>query len=88
MNYVINAFRHRIYKLGVGSTFPNVTSKDLAAIQIPFPSFDTQQQIVAGLEAEQTLIAANRELIACFEKKIQATLARVWGDAEPDTVEA
>ena len=28
---------------------------------------------------EQTLFAANRELIARFEKKIQATLARVWG---------
>jgi len=28
-------------------------------------------------------IAANRELIARFEKKIQATLARVWGEDEP-----
>ena len=27
--------------------------------------------------------AANRELIARFEKKIQATLARVWGEAAP-----
>ena len=29
-------------------------------------------------KAEQALINANRELIARFEKKIQATLARVW----------
>lgn len=28
---------------------------------------------------EQALFAGNRELIARFEKKIQATLARVWG---------
>jgi type I restriction enzyme M protein len=33
---------------------------------------------VAEIEAEQALVGANRELIARFEKKIQATLARVW----------
>jgi type I restriction enzyme R subunit len=32
------------------------------------------------IEAEQALVAANRELIARFEKKIQATLARIWGE--------
>ena len=29
------------------------------------------------------IFAANRELIARFEKKIQATLARVWGEDAP-----
>ena len=43
----------------------------------------TQQAIVAEIEAEQALVAANRELIARFEQKIQATLARVWGGDEP-----
>ena len=42
---------------------------------------EIQQQIVAEIEAEQALVAANRELIARFEKKIQATLARVWGSS-------
>lgn len=41
----------------------------------------TQQAIVADIKAEQTLAAANLELIVRFEKKIQATLARVWGKA-------
>jgi type I restriction enzyme M protein len=35
------------------------------------------------IEAEQALVAANRELIARVEKKIHATLARVWGEDEP-----
>ena len=39
------------------------------------------QAIIAEIDAEQTLAAANRELITRFEKKIQATLARVWGEA-------
>jgi len=30
--------------------------------------------------AEQALVAANRELIVWFEKKIKNTLARVWGE--------
>lgn len=41
----------------------------------------TQQAIVVEIEAEQALVAANRELIARFEQKIQATLARVWGES-------
>lgn len=51
--------------------------------EIPLPPLATQQAIVAEIEAEQALVAANRELITRFEKKIQATLARVWGEAEP-----
>jgi type I restriction enzyme M protein len=44
--------------------------------------------IVAEIEAEQALVAANRELITRFEHKIQATLARIWGEAAPAAPEA
>lgn len=53
--------------------------------QIPIPPLATQQQIIDEIEAEQTLVAANRELITRFEQKIQATLARVWGEDKPDS---
>ena len=43
------------------------------------PDISTQRAIVAEIEAEQALVAANRELITRFEQKIQATLARIWG---------
>jgi type I restriction enzyme M protein len=43
---------------------------------------EIQQQIIAQFEVEQALVAANRELIGLFEKKIQATLARVWSENE------
>ncbi len=42
-----------------------------------------QQAIVAEIEAEHALVGGNRELIARFERKIQATLARVWGEEKP-----
>ena len=47
------------------------------------PPLATQKAIVAEIEAEQALVAVNRELLARFEKKIQATLARVWGEEAP-----
>ena len=42
----------------------------------------TQQQIVDEIEVEHALVSANCELITRFEKKILATLARVWGEKE------
>jgi predicted component of type VI protein secretion system len=53
---------------------------DPTYVDYGLPSLATQQAIVAGIEAEQALVNANRELIARFEIKIQATLARIWGD--------
>jgi len=49
---------------------------------VPLPALEIQEQIVAEIETEQVLVAANRELITRFEKKIQATLARVWGEEQ------
>lgn len=46
---------------------------------IPLPTLEIQQAIVAEIEAEQALVNGNRELIARFETKIEAAVARVWG---------
>ena len=64
-----------------GAAQPQLPIRSLNEAKIPLPPLSTQQAIVAEIEAEQVLVAANRELIARFEKKIQATLARVWGEA-------
>jgi restriction endonuclease S subunit len=61
----------------------NINAKILGTFQIPLPPLATQRAIVAEIEAEQALVAANRELITRFEQKIQTTLARVWGEEEP-----
>lgn len=51
---------------------------------IPLPSFDDQQAIIAELEVEQTIVDGNRDLIARFEKKIEAAIASVWGETRAD----
>jgi len=66
---------------------PSISQSTVCERTILLPSLATQRAIVAEIEAEQTLVAANRELIARFEKKIQATLARVWGEGESTPAE-
>jgi type I restriction enzyme M protein len=65
-----------------GSAQPQITRQGLSPFKIPLPPLEIQQAIVADIEAEQALVDANRELIARFETKIEAAIARVWGEAE------
>ncbi|MBA3966606.1 MAG: N-6 DNA methylase [Nitrospirales bacterium] len=62
-----------------GSTQRFIPLGFIRSLPVPLPPIATQQAIVAEIEAEQVLVAATRELIKRFEKKIQATLAIVWG---------
>ncbi len=72
-----------------GAAQPKLNQEALNRIPIPLPDdVAIQQAIVAETEAEQGLVAANCELVASFEKKIRATLARVWGEDEPAPAEA
>ena len=67
---------------------PKLSLERAKMLRFPLPPLETQQAIVAEIDAEQELVNANRKLITHFEKKIQDTLTRVWVDVEPDTVEA
>jgi type I restriction enzyme M protein len=71
-----------------GANINNLGAALLARFEVPLPPLATQHAIVAELDAEQELVDANRGLIVRMEKKIQATLARVWGEDEPATPEA
>jgi restriction endonuclease S subunit len=63
-----------------GSTIQGVTKKQLTELLIPLPPLETQRAIVAEIEAEQSLVAANRELVERMEGKIRAAIGRVWRD--------
>ena len=80
--FYLNSERGRQSMLSMisGVAITRLTLTKLNAAQIPLPPLATQQAIVAEIEAEQALVAANRELITRFEQKIQATLARIWGE--------
>ena len=78
----------QVRAMSYGGTMNILSMKVLKSLRLPLPSLGTQKQIVTELKAEQALVEANHQLIDRFERKIQATIARIWGESEPDTVEA
>ena len=68
-------------------TVTNLHLVDIKTIKIPLPPLPTQKAIVDQIQAEQALVAANRELIERFEGKIRAAIGRVWGNAETRVAE-
>jgi restriction endonuclease S subunit len=73
--------------VGAAGSMPKINQGIVESIPIPLPPIATQKAIVAEIEAEHSLVAANRELITRFEKKIQATLARIWGEDRAEAAE-
>lgn len=63
----------------VGVTMMNLNQGILSGIQFPLPGLPTQRAIVAEIEAEQALVAANRELIRRMDAKVKCAIDRVWG---------
>lgn len=76
-----------IKTVGQGANIRNLSQGILNELKIPLPPLATQRAIVAEIEAEQSLVSANRELITRFEQKIQTTLARIWGEVKLATPE-
>ncbi len=79
--HLLEADSEKIKSEGNGLAMMHATKSGMEQRKFPVPPIDVQQTIVAEIEAEQVLVRANQELIERFEKKIQVTLARVWGDS-------
>ena len=74
-------FRDAIFRNSSGGVRQaNISSKQIESINIPLPNIETQTQIVAQIEKEQSLVNANKELIILFEQKIKDKIASVWGE--------
>jgi type I restriction enzyme M protein len=88
--FFLNSDRGRQSMLSMisGVAITRLTLTKLNAALIPLPPLTTQRAIVAEIEVEQALVTTNRDLITRFEQKIQATLARVWGQDEATPSEA
>jgi type I restriction enzyme M protein len=71
----------QIRKLTHAVGVPKLALERIRTIQIPLPDLETQRVIVAEIEAEQALVAGNRELIRRMEAKVKAAIDRVWGEA-------
>ena len=63
-----------------GGTFKEISKSRFCELQIPLPPLDTQQDFVAEINAEQSLVNTNQKLIDRFEQKVRAAIACVWND--------
>ena len=63
-----------------GMAQPKLNQKHLNSILIPFPSVETQKQIVTEIEAEQKMVKECKKLIIIHEQKIKDKIAEVWGE--------
>jgi type I restriction enzyme M protein len=66
------------------ASIPKINRDQLFGTKIALPPLDIQRAIVAEIKSEQALVDGNRDLIARFEKKIDAAIARVWGEAKAE----
>lgn len=59
-------------------SYPSINQKDVSELKIPLPPIEVQQEIVARIEREQSLVTCNRELIEIFEAKIKDEINKLW----------
>jgi restriction endonuclease S subunit len=57
---------------------PSISQSIVLERAIPLPDLETQRAIVAEIEAELALVAANRELMRRMEAKVKSAIDRVW----------
>ena len=70
-----------------GAAQPKLNQKALNGIPIPIPESLTEREtIISEINSELKLVASNQELVERMEKKIQAAIARVWGE-EAEVIE-
>jgi type I restriction enzyme M protein len=58
---------------------PKINRAVVESIPIRLPALATQRALVEGIQREQGLVDANRQLVAHFRKRIRETMERVWG---------
>lgn len=72
-------FRAKVVARSNRANITNISQDALKTLVVPVPDLETQRAIVAEIEAEQTLVNANRELVRRMEAKVKAAIDRVWG---------
>ncbi len=78
--YILQSMQHELTHASHGSTFDNINRNTLLNFEIPFPTIDTQIQIVNEQQEYQRLVDGNKTLMTVFLQKIQDRMREVWGE--------
>ena len=77
---ILLGIQDQIYGCARGHAQKNIDVEAFKNLQIPLPPLAVQQEIVAEIEGYQRVIEGAHELIERTERKIEAAIARVWGE--------
>jgi len=58
---------------------PSISQNTVYELEIPFPSFEIQKQIVKKIEEERMLVESSKELIVIYEQKVREIIDKLWG---------
>jgi type I restriction enzyme M protein len=61
-----------------GGAQGNISPTEILKFKIPLPPPEEQEQLVAQIEREQSLVNATRELITIYEQKIKDEIKKLW----------
>ena len=75
--YLLTQYNN-LRKHGIDGHISHLNLRYVKEFSIPLPDLATQRTIVAEIEEEQRLVAANRALIDRFTAKIARVINRVW----------
>ena len=77
-----DAFWNQANSMKSGGGQSQFKSSTIKQIGFPLPKLETRKSLIAKIEADQSLVASNRDLIKRFEGKIHTTIGCVWGEVE------
>src|SRR5205085_922033 len=70
--------RRMLINSGTGANIKSLNQTSLKQLELPLPPLEEQRQIVAQIEREQSLVNANKELMAIYERKIKDEINKLW----------
>ena len=73
-----DAVRKMLTDSGTGANIRSLNQTSLKELTLPLPPLEVQQEIVARIEREQSLVNSNKELITIFEANIKDEINKLW----------
>jgi type I restriction enzyme, S subunit len=78
--YYFKFIENKLSNAGNGSTFSAITIGDVKNINIPLPSYSTQEKIAAILDKADSLRRKDQYLLASYEALLQSIFYQMFGD--------
>lgn len=78
--HFINANKQQLAALGTGSTFKQISRRDVETFEIPLPLLDEQRRIAAILDKADAIRRKRQQSIRLTEEFLRSTFLEMFGD--------